>query len=205
VELDHVLIAVHDLAAAARDLRLRHGLASVEGGRHPGWGTENRIVPLGDAYLELVAVVDEVEAARSPFGAWIAKARGTAARPLGWAVRTGHLDEVCRRLSLIAEAGSRETPNGGLVRWRTAGTERAAAERTLPFFIEWGEGTLLPGRAPIRHPAGEVNIVGLQLQGDVGRLRSWLGDHELPITVSSGKPALARIVLRGAAGEIVLD
>jgi hypothetical protein len=40
----------------------RYGLASIEGGRHPGWGTANRIIPLGDAYIELVTVVDDEEA-----------------------------------------------------------------------------------------------------------------------------------------------
>jgi hypothetical protein len=36
VELDHVLVAVTDLAAAAREIDARFGLASVEGGRLPG-------------------------------------------------------------------------------------------------------------------------------------------------------------------------
>ncbi|HEY8778025.1 MAG TPA: VOC family protein [Gaiellaceae bacterium] len=72
MELDHVLIAVGDLAAAAHEFEVEHGLASIEGGRHPGWGTANRIVPLGKSYLELVAVVDQDEAARSDFGRWVA-------------------------------------------------------------------------------------------------------------------------------------
>jgi Glyoxalase-like domain len=72
LELDHVLIAVADLNGAARDLESRHGLASVERGRHAGWGTANRIVPLGETYLELITVVDEAEAAASAFGRWIA-------------------------------------------------------------------------------------------------------------------------------------
>jgi hypothetical protein len=59
LELDHVLIAVIDLDAAASAFAADHGLDSVTGGRHPGWGTANRIVPLGETYLELVAVVDE--------------------------------------------------------------------------------------------------------------------------------------------------
>jgi hypothetical protein len=63
VELDHVLLAVTDLAAAGRELQARYGLASVEGGRHPDWGTANRIVPLGDSYLELIAVVDQAATA----------------------------------------------------------------------------------------------------------------------------------------------
>ena len=69
-----MLIAVTDLTAAAWELQARCGLASVEGGRHPDWGTANRIVPLGTSYLELVAVVDPAAAARSSFGRWVARA-----------------------------------------------------------------------------------------------------------------------------------
>jgi hypothetical protein len=73
VELDHVLIAVADLTAAASVMEARYGLTSMEGGRHPGWGTANRIVPLGAAYLELVAVVDRTQATESVFGSWVAQ------------------------------------------------------------------------------------------------------------------------------------
>jgi hypothetical protein len=58
----------------------------VAGGRHPGWGTANRIVPLGNTYLEVVAAVDAAEADGSPFGRWVAAA--PSGGPLGWAVRT---------------------------------------------------------------------------------------------------------------------
>jgi hypothetical protein len=68
MQLDHVLIAVTDLAAAVEELEDRYGLAAVAGGRHPSWGTANMIVPLGETYLELVAVIDEDEAAESVFG-----------------------------------------------------------------------------------------------------------------------------------------
>jgi hypothetical protein len=43
MELDHVLVAVDDLDAAATRVEERYGLASVEGGRHQGLGTANRI------------------------------------------------------------------------------------------------------------------------------------------------------------------
>ena len=205
LELDHVLIAVADLAADAEEIEARHGLASVEGGRHPAWGTANSIVPLGEAYLELVAVVDEAEAAQSPFGSWVAQARPTLATPLGWAVRTNELDDVARRLGLVVAPGSRVTRDGQLVRWRLAGIEEASAEPSLPFFIEWGHGTPLPGRARATHAAGGVQIAKLQLDGDPDRLDAWLGAHHLPITVHPGTPALTSIILTGAAGEIVLD
>jgi Glyoxalase-like domain len=205
LELDHVLIAVSDLAAAAREIEARHGLASIEGGRHPGWGTANRIVPLGETYLELVAVVDESEAAQSPFGRWVAGVHPKLAQPLGWAVRTHQLDDVARRLGLTVEAGSRAGRDGQLVRWRLTGIEQAAAEPSLPFFIEWAHGTSLPGRAHTTHRAGAVRIAKLQLDGDTDRLTAWLGSHRLPITVRPGAPAVASILLTRALGEIVLD
>lgn len=205
LELDHVLIAVADLAAAGREIESRHGLASIEGGRHPGWGTANRIVPLGKAYLELVAVVDQAEAAQSPFGSWVAQASPVRAKPLGWAVRTNDLDEVARRLGLVVAAGSRVTRGGQLLRWRLAGIEQAASEPSLPFFIEWEVGATLPGQNPSTRGAIDVRIANLQLDGDVGHLEAWLGAHDLPITVRPGTPALTGIILTAAAGEIILD
>jgi Glyoxalase-like domain len=205
VELDHVLIAVPDLAAAARDLRERYGLASVEGGRHAGWGTANGIVPLGEAYLELITVVDEDEAAESVFGRWVAAGmRREPGRPLGWVARTDRLDDVAAQLGLEVSAGSRPGREGRLLRWRLAGVEQAAAEPALPFFVEWGEGTPLPGRTPATHPAGAVELAKLELDGDPGRLAAWLGPHSLPIAVREGTPAVAAVVLAGGAGEIAI-
>jgi hypothetical protein len=205
LELDHVLIAVSDLTTAAQEIEERYGLVSIEGGRHPGWGTANRIVPLGETYLELVAVIDEAEAADSAFGRWVAGVRRVLGQALGWAVRTSDLDDVARRLALSVVAGSRAAPGGELLRWRSAGIEQAAAEPTLPFFIEWGQGTPFPGSARAAHRAGPVEIVKLVLGGDAARLAAWLGEHRLPIAVPAGRPAVASIILSGAEGEIVLD
>jgi hypothetical protein len=199
------LIAVADLATAARGLEARHGLTSIEGGRHPGYGTANRIVPLGDSYLELVTVADQAEAARSPFGSWVARVQSERGRLLGWAVRTHGLDAVARRLELTIHAGSRTTRSGEALRWRVAGLERAAAEPSLPFFIEWAQGTPFPGGFPVRHPAGAVRIAELQLTGDRDRIADWLSSERLPITARLGPPAVVSVVLAGPAGGIVLD
>lgn len=102
-------------------------------------------------------------------------------------------------------AGSRAGRDDRLLQWRLAGIEQAAADSSLPFFIEWAPGTSLPGRVPVTHRAGAVRIAKLQLDGDADRLTSWLGGHRLPITVRAGAPALTGVVLTGAAGEIALD
>ena len=88
-----------DLAMASRSLGDRYGLRSVEGGRHPDWGTANWIVPVGDAYLELVGVVDERVAERSPFGRWVA-----GASPRRSADRLGHAHQIARRCGNTARS-----------------------------------------------------------------------------------------------------
>jgi hypothetical protein len=203
--IDHVVVAADDLDAAARALEAEHGLVSTAGGRHPDWGTGNRIIPLGAAYLELVAVVDEATAASSAFGSWVAGASAEVLQPLGWAVRTNELDDAALRLGLTAAPGSRLREDGQTLRWRLAGVERAAEEPALPFFIEWGPGTPLPGRNRVAHRYGNVELARLELRGDAERLATWLGPHRLPITVSPGAPAVTRIVLRGPSGEVVID
>ena len=51
MRIDHAIIGARDIEAVADRLWEQHGLASLQGGRHPGWGTHNRIVPLGGPYL----------------------------------------------------------------------------------------------------------------------------------------------------------
>jgi Glyoxalase-like domain len=191
MELDHILIAVSDLDAAATQVEERLGLVSVEGGRHQGLGTANRIVPLGETYLELVAVVDEAEAERSGFGSWVEG--DELPRLLGWCLRTDDLDSVAGRLDLPVADGSRARPDGMILSWRMAGLQRSAEEPSLPFFIEWGAGTPYPGEA--LEQSGTIEE--LRLRGDQDRIEEWLGGAQVPVAVTGGQPALIAVVLDG--------
>ncbi|HEX9969908.1 MAG TPA: VOC family protein, partial [Acidimicrobiales bacterium] len=53
--VDHVVYGVRDLDVAAARLADDFGLHAEAGGEHPGFGTANRLVGLGEAYLELLA------------------------------------------------------------------------------------------------------------------------------------------------------
>lgn len=205
VAVDHILLATTDLGAASQALSDRFGLQGVEGGRHPDWGTANWIVPVGDAYLELVAVVDERVAVRSAFGRWVARANAPVVEPIGWAVRTGSLDAVATRLGLTVHDGSRATPTGERLTWRLAGIERAAAEPIIPFFIEWGEGMRHPSHVLGAESNDSVAIIRLGLTGDAERLYAWLEDEGGPIAVDTGRPGLREVVLRTPAGEVRID
>ena len=204
LDIDHVLIATRDLATAASQMEARYGLASIAGGLHPGWGTENRIVPLGETYLELVSVVDETEATQSAFGRWVASGARFLLLPIGWAVRTEQIDSVARRLGLSIRAGSRRTPAGDLLQWRSAGVEEVAAESSLPFFIDWHAGTPHPGRAPAKHPGGGAKIARILARGESSRMEAWLGTRVLPVEVTPGEPQTAGVVLSRAGREIII-
>ena len=56
--LDHVVWGVPSIAPVAERLLADHGLLTLSGGVHPAWGTQNAIVPMSGAYLELVEVCD---------------------------------------------------------------------------------------------------------------------------------------------------
>jgi hypothetical protein len=123
-------------------------------------------------------------------------------------VRTSGLDTIARRLGLTVHRGARVAPSGEVLRWRSAGIDQAAAEPSLPFFIEWAAGVRLPGATAVTHPAAPAGIAKLHLEGDPDRLADWLGNHDnqgLPVVVRRGRPAVTAVVLATATGEIVLD
>ena len=207
VWIDHVIYAVDDLDTAGAALFDREGLASVPGGRHEGWGTANRIVPLGQSYLELIAVVDVEEAEQSEFGRAVRRAL-TEDHPLvGWVLATDDIDTVAKRLDLEVEEKSRETEDGSKLSWRLAGLERAAKSGALPFFVQWDvPPEQHPGAANARHEADPRGIAWVEVCADKpDEVREWIGEdaNELPVRITDGDPALAAAAIETDGSEIV--
>ena len=205
LHVDHIVYAVRDLDVAASRFEHEFGFGSVEGGRHPGWGTANRIVPLGRSYVELVAVVDAQEAAGSTFGHWV----GAAARPhdrlLGWALATSDIEEAARRLNLAVTPGSRTRLDGVTVKWRLAGLHHAINHNAFPFFIQWETPPELhPGMAMADHRVKPRGIGWVEVAADEHPLRDWLRDLEEPVRINAGVPKLSAVGIAIEAGEIVL-
>jgi hypothetical protein len=204
--VDHVIVVVDDLEAAAQRFEQEFGLASVEGGRHAGHGTGNRIVPLGDEYIELMAVVDANEAAASPLGTWVRR-RLTAAgeAPAALCLRTDDIDEVASRIGRQPLPMSRTRPDGVELSWHLAGLD-AAFDEGLPFFIQWHiEVAEHPGRQPVEHRCSPGGIEWIELGGERDRLDAWLGNHDLPLRLVDGEPGPQRVaVSQAGAGPIVI-
>ena len=201
MRIDHVLLAVDDVERASAQLKAAHGLAAYEGGRHPGWGTANAIVPLGDAYLELVAVVDDTTARTSSFGRWVASQARATPTPFGWCVRPASLESTAERLGLDIDTGSRTTPSGEALSWRVAGLDQAAERPWLPFLIEWVDRASHPGR---RGTMGDTSL-RLEIEGDRDELADWLGEHALPVEVRPGRAGVVGVQLDGPSGPIALS
>jgi hypothetical protein len=206
LRLDHVVYAVPDLDEAAIRFRESFGLDSTEGGRHERWGTANRIVPLGDQYLELVAVVDAPAAAETGFGRGVLE---RAAGGGGWftiAAVADDLDAVASRLGIEVDSGSRTRPDGKTVRWRMAGLDDPRREPWMPFFLIWDVGgNLHPGRARAGHGVRANGIAWVEVGGDSERLQAWVGGDELPIRFVEADPGIHRVAISTAHGELVIE
>ena len=201
--IDHVIIASPDLEATAARLEREHGIVAEPGGRHPAWGTHNRIAPLGGAYLEIIGVEDPALAASDPLGAWVLEHALSGDALMGFAVEVSDATATAQRLGLGSEPGARDRPDGSRLAWTLAG-RRECGLGARPFFIEWHDPATRPGLAPMHHHVAVSGLAWLETGGDEAALRAWVGG-ELPVR-STGGPAdgVLAIGISTAAGELVL-
>lgn len=202
-----MIVVTDDLESHGRRLDEDHGLGSVDGGRHEGHGTGNRIVPLGGDYVELMAVVDDGEAVASPLGRWVTDRVASGGGPSAVCLRTDDLDAVCRRLGLEPMPMSRARPDGRVVAWRLAGLEEALGPEAMPFFIEWeGDGADHPGAMEVAHRVPVTGIAAVEIGGDSDAVHQRLGGPVTGVTPVGGSPGIERLIIATADGaEIVMD
>jgi len=174
--IDHIVIACADPDAAADEIGRRVGLEPGGGGRHPRFGTFNRLVWLGDSYLELMGVDDpDLARGRGIGAATVALLEAGQQGFASFAVASDDLaGDVARLRSGGApyedpKPGERRRPDGEVVRWMTALPDRVGRDG-LPFLIEhayagaeWGAGARLARRRARQPLGGHVEIVGLEL------------------------------------------
>ena len=139
--IDHLVIAVADPDGAADEVARALGLVPGGGGRHEQLGTFNRLIWLGDSFLELIGVFDPVLAAASWIGAPAERALEAGGGLATWAVATDDIDGDIARLRSTATDlsdpidGERRRPDGEVVRWRLAAARPLGPTRP-PFLIE---------------------------------------------------------------------
>lgn len=200
--IDHLVIAVPDPDAAAAELEAALGLAATGGGRHAA-GTHNRLVFLGDAYLELIGAWDRDLALGHPVGAAVVRALDAGEPGLvAWALATDGVRREVAALraggSAIGEAipGSRTRPDGTVVAWQCAFPPLLGPGEP-PFLIEhelvgpeWGDEAR-NARARFVHPfGGTARLVGLELAVPDPRAIAEAYERTVGVAVAPGPGAV---------------
>ena len=139
--LDHILLGCKDLQTGIDFVERRTGVRAAFGGIHPGRGTQNALLSLGDKhYMEIIAPDPEQPDSKNSMA--LALRRLPEPRLVGWAVHPGPLEVFARKLREAGVAfegptlGSRKRPDGRLLQWQTLNLKDDSAG-LLPFFIEW--------------------------------------------------------------------
>lgn len=144
--LDHVLLGCNDLDRGIAFVEEHTRVRAAFGGVHPGRGTQNALLSLGERrYLEIIAP-DPKQAGVEQYSVITKLAEP---RLIGWAAHRDDLElfaEQLRKQGIAFEgpqAGSRQRPDGKVLRWRALRLKDDHGG-LLPFFIEWSKDSVHP-------------------------------------------------------------
>jgi Glyoxalase-like domain len=163
--IDHIIIGVNNLEKAAKHFSQNLGLTVSGGGIHPTGGTANRIIVIGDTYLELIAIHALAEAQQSMLDRL--------------AIHEGYLNFVLASNDIEADshamtsrgipilgpsAGSLRTDDGRTRGWSRTHIERPDLAQQYPFVIQHDSSgeerrfRLAGWATPPEHPLGATQV-----------------------------------------------
>jgi hypothetical protein len=186
-KLDHIMFATTNLDHGIAEIEALTGVTAAIGGAHPGMGTRNALLSLGeDQYLEIIVPDPEQEHEGNLAGQLITHGRSGIR---GWAVATNDIlktKEICRARGLEPQPivdMNRTTPDGIRLDWQVCLLNHG---RELPFFIDWKDSL---------HPA-QTTPKGCFLENftlsvpDAENYQSIMEALGVDVTVSPGSPGL---------------
>ena len=181
----------------------RTGVRAAFGGVHPGRGTQNGLLSLGEhKYLEIMAPdpgqqvapqIGNLRALQEP-------------RIVGWAAHPGSLEQFEGKLRDAKiqydepHAGSRKRPDGKTLHWKTL-TLKDDDHGLLPFFIEWSADSIHPS---VDAPKG-CTLRGFAAEtpeAEVQRVEDVVTALGLDLKVEQAEKAGLRAIVRGPKGEL---
>jgi len=199
-ELDHLIVGARDLDEGIAYLERLSGYRASYGGSHPGRGTRNALLKLGDrSYLEILAP----DPGQSTL-VWHKELRTLdEPRLVGWAERVNDINSLAARLKkqgievIGPTPGSRARPNGETLRW-TLLLRADDREGILPFYIAWDSTSPHPSDdAP-----GGCLLVDLHRTGEL--IETPPPKPGLRVRQDPSKPVQLRATIAGQLGEFVL-
>lgn len=157
VTLDHIAVAATALEAGVAATEAALGLALAGGGRHAAMGTHNRLMGLGDTYLEVIAIDPEAPGPGRPRWFDLDRFAGPP-RLTNWILRCDDLEAALARAPAGCGRPMAFERNG--LRWRMA----VPKDGILPFgglfpaLIQWEGEAAGPD-----HPRNRLPVTGARL------------------------------------------
>ena len=183
LELDHIIVTVNDLDKAIDDYKAL-GFRVMYGGKHASGTTHNALIPFSDgAYIELIALTGDpnTNPDAEDFSSFFDFGEGA----VGYGLYTDDLEEDVADMKVRGvqatdiRNGSRELPDGRIIKWRIAHVDN----RVFPLFLE--DETARNWRVPDsdRHTRHENGVKGISqvtfiiddLHTGIARYRAILG------------------------------
>ena len=146
--LDHIILGCNDLDKGIEFVHDGTGVLPAMGGVHPGRGTRNALLSLGERrYLEIIAP----DPAQTEIAHFPQIRSMTDPRLIGWAAHPPDIAALAKQLRenkvefTGPTDGSRKRPDGKLLNWKTI---NLVDDRhgLLPFFIEWSADSVHPSK-----------------------------------------------------------
>src|SRR5437762_2066602 len=206
--LDHILLGCNDLDRGIAFVEEVTGVRASFGGVHPGRGTQNALISLGERtpqepnprrYLEIIAP----DPKQSGVQQYSAITKLNEPRLIGWAAHRDDLDQFAARLRQEGiefagpQPGSRRRPDGKLLRWKALRL-KDDHRGVLPFFIEWSEDSIHPSvDAPSGCSLGRFGAFTPEVQ-ELTKLAALL---ELDTTVEYAKTPQLHALFVGPKGQ----
>jgi hypothetical protein len=202
--LDHLLLGCYDLDRGIELVEQNVGIRAAMGGVHPGRGTRNALLSLGERrYLEIIAP-DPAQRGAMHYPQ-LYELRDP--RLIGWAVHPPDIAAVARQLRENKvefkgpDDGSRQRPDGRVLNWKTVNLADDH-HGLLPFFIEWNADTVHPSKdAPKGCSLAYFEIMSNQPD----ELSATMKRIGLDVPVEHSDKTRLRALITGPKGELGLS
>jgi len=203
--VDHLVYAAPNLATAVEHVERVLGVKSVVGGQHPGGGTRNALIGLGDeTYLEIIGPDPEQPPPIRPRRFGIDELKSP--RLVTWAVKSIDLEATTEKAKTYGfdlgevQSGSRRRPDGVMLAWRLTISRTLTADGIVPFFIDWGK---------TQHPANGLakgcKLVALRAEHPNAKaIKTGLSGLGLNIRIDTGSAPALIATIQTPQGQVEL-
>jgi Glyoxalase-like domain len=205
VMIDHIIWGGANLAQSAQQLENLSGVQPVFGGAHPGGGTANYLISLGPrTYLEAIGPDPEQNGGESPFLPVLLATEGQNVHL--FAVSTSEIELLAQKARALGlettgpTPGSRQKPDGELLRWQALFFSGHDFGPYVPFVIDWLDSTHPATTSPAGARLVSVTVIHPQAQA-LAALYQALG---IPASVKYGETPDIIVTLDTPNGTVVL-